>query len=314
MAFDLTGLAAHIEANKTELALKSTFGAQTIDKIFRNGGNIVEGVKGQTAINVITTDAQFQALDCADTYSGTTAITRRMLTPGGVKVREKLCYHQFSDFWTKSLLMEGAADDPQSAFVTKFTEGKIAQFSRAAELALWQGDTTSVNDNLNKFDGLIKLIDASTSWGSANEVTAAITSSNILDKLNDAIDLIPTEITTADDLVIIMSIPRLRLFQRAAQAANWFNYNAVNQTGSLMTEMMHPSGIPIVGLAGLGSSVRSYILRKSNLYLGVDLSSDMLNVSLLKNPADSFYVYEATARFAVNIAFPDQVVRIKGAN
>ena len=44
-------------------------------------------------------------------------------------------------------------------FEEDFTNVQIEGISETLEVALWQGDTTSLDPNLNKFDGLIKIID-----------------------------------------------------------------------------------------------------------------------------------------------------------
>ena len=47
-------------------------------------------------------------------------------------------------------------------FEQEYSEKKAKTIAAQLETALWQGDTASGNVNLNKFDGLVKLIGAAT--------------------------------------------------------------------------------------------------------------------------------------------------------
>lgn len=179
MSLSLGTLTAYTEQNKQELIVKALFGAKTIDFI-RQNGRVMTGVKSSETINILDTDAVFQAGgSCGFSASGTTAITQRTVTVGKIKVQEALCPKSLEAYYTQTMLKEGSQYDAVP-FEQIYSEYKAAQIAKSMEVAAWQGDTTSGTANLSKFDGLLKLLDASYSAYNLNIVngvgTAATTS------------------------------------------------------------------------------------------------------------------------------------------
>lgn len=153
MAFDVSGLSNYTEQNKQALITQSLFGSKTISMM-----TPMVGVKSSETINILDTDAVFQAGGtCAWNASGTTAITQRTVTVGKVKVQEALCPKALEAKYTQTLLAVGS--NPESIpFEQIYAEKKAALIASQMETAIWQGDTTSATNNLSYFDGLIKNI------------------------------------------------------------------------------------------------------------------------------------------------------------
>ncbi len=152
MAFDVSGLANYTEQNKMALITKAVFGAKTISLM-----TPMVGVKSSETINILDTDAVFQAGGtCGFNPSGTTAITQRVVTVGKIKVHEALCPKTLEAKYTQTMLQAGS--QPESIpFEKAYTDLKTQLIQKQMEIAVWQGDTTSGNAALNKFDGLLKL-------------------------------------------------------------------------------------------------------------------------------------------------------------
>jgi len=159
MAFDLNALAAYTQENEKELVLSTLFTPKTLD-IIRKEGTVLTKVSTSIQLNELDTDAVFQAGGgCGFNASGTTAISRRLLTVGAIKVHESLCPKDLKTKYTQLLMSEGS--QPETfPFEQKYTDRKVAKIGKQLEIAVWQGDTGSGNVNLNKFDGLVKIIDA----------------------------------------------------------------------------------------------------------------------------------------------------------
>lgn len=156
MSLDVSGLANYTQQEKQPLITKAIFGAKTISLM-----TPMTGVKSAETINIVDTDAVFQAGGtCGFNASGTTAITQRTVTVGKIKVQEALCPKALETKWTQILLQAGSTYEG-IPFEQAYSELKAALIAKQLEVAIWQGDTTSGNGNLNKFDGLLKLIDAS---------------------------------------------------------------------------------------------------------------------------------------------------------
>lgn len=175
MSFTVSGLTDYTEQNKQPLITKALFGAKTIGLM-----TPMTGIKSSETINIGDTDAVFQTGGtCGFSASGTTTLTQRTVTVGKIKVQEALCPKTLEAKYTQTMLQAGSTYD-SLPFEQIYSELKASYIAKQMETAIWQGDTTSGTGNLSKFDGLIKLIDASYSAVNLNAIvgvgTAAVTS------------------------------------------------------------------------------------------------------------------------------------------
>jgi hypothetical protein len=159
MSLDLSALANYVEQNEQQLTAAAVFSAKTASLVEAKG-NVQVGIKSAETINILSTDAVFQSGGtCGFNASGTTAISQRQLSVGKIKVQESICPKTFEAKYTQKALKQGSSYD-YMAFADDYTKQKVQKIGAALETALWQGDTASVNGQLNKFDGYIKIVDA----------------------------------------------------------------------------------------------------------------------------------------------------------
>jgi len=159
MAFDVSALADYVEQNEEDLITRSLFTAKTSDLI-RSQGNVMTGVKNAETINELATDAIFQdGSGCTRVSSGTTSLTQRTVTVGKIAVVEDVCVDDLEKKYLSKKLAKGSGLQ-QIPFEKEYTDLKVGIIAEELETAIWQGDTTSGNANLKRFDGFVKLIDA----------------------------------------------------------------------------------------------------------------------------------------------------------
>lgn len=159
MSFDISKLAAYTKENQDELIVATIFSAKT-QELIQKEGNVLTGVSSSEQINQLETDAAFQAGGtCGFTPSGSTAFSRRKLTVGPIKVHENLCPKTLKSTYLQ-LKMKAGSQPEEFPFEEVYTGRKAAKIAKQLEIAIWQGDLSSGTANLNKFDGLIKIIDA----------------------------------------------------------------------------------------------------------------------------------------------------------
>ena len=167
MAFDVSALANYTKDNQDALISKSLFDAKT-QKLIVADGNVMTEVKSAEQINVLDTDAVFQAGGtCGFNSSGTTTFTRRAVTVGKIKVHESLCPKTLETKYLQ-LKMKAGSIPEEIPFEQVYSELKAGKIAEQLETALWQGDTASGTANLARFDGLIKLLDAAGTMTVAN--------------------------------------------------------------------------------------------------------------------------------------------------
>jgi hypothetical protein len=313
MAFNVDALAAYTEQNEALLVTSSVLGAKTASLI-KSAGNVMVGVKSAETINIMDTDAIFQSGgSCGFTASGATTFTQRTVTVGKIKVNEALCPKDLESKYLQKALPTGSMYD-SIPFEQEFSEKKAKRIAAQLETALWQGDTDSVNVNLNKFNGLVKLIGAASGVVAANNSTyisgaplASITSDNVISIFDGVYQAIPAQVVAADDMTIFCGQDTFRTYTVALKNANQFHYSIDVKADS---EFILPgTSIKVVAVAGLNGTNKVYALRLSNLFLGTDLLNE-------EEKFEIFYAKEADQvrfvsefKMGVNIAFPDEVVK-----
>jgi len=313
MAFNVSALADYTEQNEALLVTSSVLGAKTASLI-KSAGNVMVGVKSSETINIMDTDAIFQSgASCGFTASGSTTFTQRTVTVGKIKVNEALCPKDLEAKYLQKALPTGSMYD-SIPFEQEFSEKKAKRIAAQLETALWQGDTDSVNVNLNKFDGLVKLIGAASGVVAANASTyisgaplSSITSANVISIFDGIYKAIPAQVVAADDMTIFCGQDLFRTYTIALKDANQFHYSIDVKADS---EFILPgTTIKVGAFAGLNGTNKAYAMRLSNLFLGTDLLNE-------EEKFEIFYAKEADQvrfvsefKMGVNIAFPDEVVK-----
>jgi len=314
MSFSISTLTNYTKENEAQLVTSSVLGAKTA-ALIKSAGNVMVGVKSAQTINVMDTDAFFQAGGtCGWNASGTTSFTQRVVTIGKIKVQEALCPKTLESKYLQKALPTGSTYD-SIPFEQDFTDKKAKTIAAQLETAIWQGDTASANGNLNKFDGLIKLIGAASGVVDANTSTyisgaplSSITAANVVSLMDGVYKAIPAKVVSYDDMVIFCGVDTFRTYTIALKNANMFNYAF---DGKADSEFVLPgTPIKVIAVNGLNGTNDVYALRLSNLFLGTDLLNE-------EEKFDIFFAKEADeVRFAaefkmgVNIAFPDEVVKV----
>jgi len=230
MAFNVSALADYTEQNEALLVTSSVLGSKTASLI-KSAGNVMVGVKSSETINIMDTDAIFQAGgSCGFNASGSTSFTQRTVTVGKIKVNEALCPKDLEAKYLQKALPTGSMYDA-IPFEQEFTDKKAKRIASQLEIGLWQGDTTSVNVNLNKFDGLVKLIGAASGVVDANvsdyisgAPLSSITAANVVSIFDGIYKAIPAEIVSEDDVHIFCGMDTFRTYTIALKNANMFHY------------------------------------------------------------------------------------------
>jgi len=313
MGFDVSALANYTKENEALLVTSSVLGAKTA-ALIKSAGNVMVGVKSSEKINIMETDAIFQdGASCGFNASGSTTFTQRTVTPGKIKVNEALCPKDLEAKYLQKALPTGSMYD-SVPFEQEYSEKKAKTIAAQLETALWTGDTTSVNVNLNRFDGLVKLIGAASGVVAANASTfisgaplSSITAANVISIFDGVYQAIPAKVVAADDMTIFCGQDLFRTYTVALKNSGSFNYQIDVKADS---EFVLPgTTIKVIAVAGLNGTNKVYAMRLSNMFLGTDLLNE-------EEKFEIFYAKEADQvrfvsefKMGVNIAFPDEVVK-----
>jgi hypothetical protein len=275
MPFVVSTLANYTNPNENVLITKAMFEAKTASRM-----TPLTGVKSTIEVPTLS-DALFwqDGSTCGFSASGNTSISGRTLTIGKIKVNKEWCIKDLEAKYTQLLLAPGSnytalPGGIDQAFVNTVTGTNAEQI----EIAIWQGDLASGNPNINKFDGLVKIINAASGTVNANTtafvsaVATAITEANIISIMQGVYKAIPISLLDKTDLRVNVGTHIFRLYQIALTNANLFNYTAVDN--ALGEMFIHGTNVKVISCPGLNNVNAIYALQDANMFLGVDLQGE----------------------------------------
>lgn len=297
MAYVVTALPDYVKQNNFPLLRRSVFGAKTAGLL-----TLQSGVKSQSSLNIMDTEVVFQADGCSRTASGDTTFTQRLITVGDIAIHQDFCPKVLEKKYLQSEMKAGSKQD-EMPFEENFTNLLADKIASTLETAIWQGDTVSANANLNKFDGLLKLIAGAT--GVISGGVGAITVASIEGIMDAFYQAIPTSILDAEDMRIFVGMDVFRLYTIALKNANLYHYSA---DASDFEIVIPATNIKVVGVNGLNGTDRIVGARLSNLFLGVDLESEEEDFEMWYSPDDRVVKMSVAFKYGVQFAFPDQIV------
>jgi hypothetical protein len=318
MAFNVTSLSAWTKANERELLTKSLFSAKSISLATK-----MPGVKSSEQINLMDTDAVFQSgTSCGFSASGTTSFTLRSMTVSPIRVHESLCPKTLETYWMQ-LAMPSGSNPKSIPFEQQFTDLKAGLIAQNLERAFWQGDQSSGDNALARFDGLIKLITTvsataiaanSSAFMSGAPYTASggITTSNVIAIMQGIFRAIPAALIDKPDTTIFCGIDTFRTYQLALTNANLFHYNT-DASNSNFEIVIPGTNIKVVGVNGLNGTNRIYALRTSNMFFGCDVLGEESKFEMFYAQEAMEVRYIAEFKAGVQIAFPAEIVYYVGS-
>lgn len=316
MAYNVAALTDYTIENENLLVMKSQFGSKTQDLIQKEG-NVMTGVKSSEQINILDTDATFQTGGtCGFLSSGATTFTQRAVTVGKIKVNESLCPKALEAKYTQKALQIGSRYE-SIPFEQEYTDLKASKIAQQLEVAFWQGDTTSVNANLNKFDGLIKLIDAAGTAANGNPTGittgTGITTANVKGIVAGMWLAMPANIQGKDDIRIFCGWDTFNKYIAAFTDANLYHF--APKGSELAAEagevLIIGTNYKLTAVHGLDGTNRLFGIRMSNIYLGTDLENEEERWEIFFAKEADEIRFVAEFKDGINVAFPDEIVSFK---
>lgn len=313
MGYTVSSLTNYTRQNADQLVMASHFDAKTQQLILAEG-NVKTKVKSSETINIISTDAVFQSdSSCGFSASGTSTITQRTVTVGKIKVQQQFCDKDLEAKYTQEALKAGSSNG-EFAFEAQITEEIASTIAEQLEKALWQGDTTSGDANLSRFDGLVKLINAASgSTVAANAaayigtpVSGSITASNV-DDIVDAMWLaLPAKVQGKSDVRIFCGWDTYQKYVKALRDNNNFHYTGDTGNGEITVP---GTQYKLTAVHGLDATNRLFALRMSNLHLGTDLEGEENDFKVWYSDDDMVTKLHVAFKMGINFAFPDEIVQ-----
>jgi hypothetical protein len=307
MALNVNGLTAYVDQVKMDLIKKMILGGRSTSFL-----TVQPGIKSAASINLLSSDLVAQAGGCGFTDDGETILTQNTLNVCPLKVNESICIDTLEQYYTQVMLQPGSYDT-DFGFEQIYTEEKVSQISSLIDNLIWQGNEAGAGQ-LALCNGFITLANTTYSGsvvnGNVNNVTA-ITASNIIGIVDNAIQVIPTNIIAEDDLYLYCGYDFARLYFTALRNANLYNYPSVETGANDFMITVPSSNVKLVAVKGLTGTNKFFISTKSNMYFGTDLLDDYENLQIFYSMDFQEVRVVAKWKSGVNAAFWDYVVYFK---
>ena len=318
MALSFSGISAYTKQEIAPLLTEAVFAAKT-QSLIKSGGILLPKTKSSVAVPKLATNANFQVDACGWNPSGTTTLSQATVTVGKIKMEETICPKDFEAYFSQEALKAGSTyeDFGWAEFQTKFTEQKNKMIAKQLEVGLWQGDTDSASENLKRFDGLIKIIDAGSPVNAnvsgyvSGAPLSTLTAANIVSALNGVYKAIPVEIIDADDLKVFVGNDTYRLAILAYQALNLYNYKVDGDASQ--TFIIPGTNVELVAVNGLNGTGDIYATTLSNIAMAFDLEAEEENYKIWYSQDNNEVRYRVAFKLGVGVAYTTMCVKFKAA-
>lgn len=233
-----TSLPDYVEQQRLPLIAKSVLSAKSA-KLF----TLQSGVKGETALNLISTDVVFgDGSDCGWDEAGASTLSQRNIKPAALKVNMGFCDKKLLGTWAQ-YQVKVAAGIKELPFEEDFVNGIIDNVKAGVEKMVWQGDSAS--SAATEFDGILTVLS-----GTSAVTVDASSAATVYEAIVMTENAIPAA-AYKEDTVIFCGMDTYRQYIQDLVAANLFHYNPANGENEYK---LPGTGIRVIGVDGLNGT------------------------------------------------------------
>jgi len=296
MAFDKSQASAYVENKSPELHKKAVSAPKTAKLLIENKA-FQNNVKGSHAILKMDVDVNFQdGSSCGRTALGTVTLSDKTITVKSIKDAQNLCPEVLQNTYYASRLMAG--DDPEAgfelSFINEILDYRTSKIGEALETLIWQGDTANASANLNKFDGLLKQITAS-----SDKVVIAESGSDIVAKLQSVYTAMPVKVRQASDFRIFIGEDMWDDYAIALANKNIFK--------PVDDMKLYGTGATLVPTPGLNGTQKVVAAKISDLHYAADLSGEESKVTMKFSMETEQYYLDYNFAVGVSAVYTNQI-------
>lgn len=301
MALNVEALGNYVDEQRLPLIRKAVLGSRTAYHF-----NLMTGVKGATALNLLETNVQFgDGTACGWNEAGESKLSQRTLTPGAIKINMSFCDKKLLKTWA-NYEVRVAAGQKTLPFEEDFMAGVGEDVAAKLEKALWEGDVNSEDQNLNKFDGIIKI---------AGEASLAHTVSYGDDwtksrVVGEVYAHIPSAAYSKGEVVMYVGEDFYRAYiQELIANGNLVITTGLNDVAMPESILIPATNVRIIGVGGLNGTDKVYASYAENFVYGVDLTGDEEKYDFWYSQDNREHRLAIEFVAGTQIAYPDMVVR-----
>lgn len=303
MAINVDALGTYVDEQRLPLIRKAVLGARSSRHF-----NLMTGVKGATALNLLNTDVQFgDGNNCGWDEAGSSTLSQRTLTPGAIKINMSFCEKKLLKTWA-NYEVRVAAGQKTLPFEEDFMKGVGESIDAKLETAIWQGNTESEDANLNKFDGIIKIAE-NASLASTISYSADDTVASVVARVYEAI---PAQAFNKGEVVLYMGADKYRKYiQELIANGNLVITNAIADVAMPDSVLIPGTNVRAIYVNGLDGTNKMFASYKDNFVYGIDMTGDEEKYDLFYDRKEQAHLLAVSFVAGVQIAFPSDVVMAK---
>lgn len=286
-------IVGYVDQQRVPLIGKSVLGAKT-PKYF----NLMTGVKGTTALNILDADPELQCGDeCGFDYANGTTFTQREIQVIPFKVNMVFCDKNLLDTWA-NYEVKVAAGIKNLPFEEEWTGQIVAKVQDQLEKFIWTGG--------NYCEKEVKGIEQILSTEGAHNVTFN-TGDSIYNKLVELFLALPATVQAADDVVAFVNYQAYNKLVQELLSASQYHLDVTNLEDGIVLPGTRVKVVPTQGIgSGTADKTLAVMGRASNFYFGTDMrgDSEVFDLWYSKDNREFRLAIEFTA--GAQVAFPDE--------
>lgn len=284
-----TSLPAYVEQNRLPLLHDAVLGARTATLINRQSG-----IKGDAALNIVTTDPKLQdGSTCAWNAQGDATLSQRVISTKPVEVMMEFCDKNLLGKWAE-YQVRLAAGERSLPFEEDFTTDITRKVAKKVEDIIWNGDNDlSINGLLTfaaeETGNTVNIASGTTAYNAIKQVFMKIPAA-VLDK---------AKIFVGEDLY--------RQFIQEMVEKNYYHYAPSEHPDS--NEFKFPgTNVSVIAVGGLNGSNSIVAADPDNLYYGYDVENADQSFDLWYSKDDKVFKLDILFNVGTQIAFPNEVI------
>lgn len=294
MALNLNSLPLYVEQRRFPLIKEAVLKAKSASLF-----NLQTDIKTSAAINLVTVAPVLQDGGCGWSDAGTATLSQRIIETGLMKINQSFCEKDFLKYWTGYEVKVGVGAETLP-FEEYFTSLIVDEVKASIEKMIWQGDKASDDANVNKFDGLIKILNAADGVVKPTIATGA----TAYEAIKAVYMAIPEKVL--DKAVILVGADKFRAFMQEMVEKNYFHYSA---DGYPSEEFMLPgTNTRVIAVNGLNGTNKIVAASLDNLFYGCDLANDAETFDMWYSKDFREFRLAISFNAGVQVAFPNEVV------
>ena len=290
---NVDSIVGYVDEQRVPLIGKSVLGAKA-PKYF----NLMTGVKGTTALNLINADPALQCGNaCGFKSENDTTFTQREMEAIPFKVNMTFCDKNLLDTWA-NYEVKVAAGIKNLPFEEEWTGQIVTKVQDQLEKFIWAGG--------NYCDKTVKGIEQILATEGGHTVTLA-TGDSIYTKLVELYLFLPQAVQAADDVIAFVNYQAYNKLVQEILAASQYHLDVTNLEDGIV---LPGTRVKVVPTQGIGSGTKDKTLavigRASNFYFGTDMRGDSEVFDLWYSQDNREFRLAIEFVAGTQVAFPDE--------